>query len=290
MKRASAEPPRRLRRSGSASRARPSATRSLFDQLGITEAEERLVRIDPGYATASTASRVDAFLLPDGLHFAEYNAESPAGTGYTQRLAELFDDLPVMDAVSRSRTPSGFTRRSNRCSARFSTATANGADARSRQRRDRGLARGADLDRVRDPARRVHRRRRSDDHQRSRAIWSSTARLCRADGHRIDLVYRRVLINDILERPDECAALVRAYEIAGGLRREHLPVQAAAQEGVLRRPRPTRSNARMFTPMEHAVIAAHVPWTRVVADVSTEKDGVETPLLELAAASATRSC
>ena len=33
-----------------------------------------------------------------------------------------------------------------------------------------------------------------------------------AHGHRIDLVYRRVLINDILERPDDCAALVRAYE------------------------------------------------------------------------------
>ena len=42
-------------------------TRSLFDQLGVTEAEERLVRIDPGYATASTASRVDAFLLPGRL-------------------------------------------------------------------------------------------------------------------------------------------------------------------------------------------------------------------------------
>ena len=33
--------------------------------------------------------------------------------------------------------------------------------------------------------------------------------------------------------------------------------------------------------MEHAVIAAHVPWTRVVSDISTEKDGVEAPLLEL---------
>ena len=63
------------------------ASPALFAQLGVTEDEERLVRLDPGYATASTASRVDAFLLPDpstgsgqgGLHFAEYNAESPAG-------------------------------------------------------------------------------------------------------------------------------------------------------------------------------------------------------------------
>ena len=68
---------------------------ALFSQFGITDAEERLIRLDPGYATASTASRVDAFLLPDALYFAEYNAESPAGPAYTQRLAELFDSLPV---------------------------------------------------------------------------------------------------------------------------------------------------------------------------------------------------
>src|SRR5580765_5894439 len=73
-------------------------TPSLFAQLGVTEAEERLVRIDPGYTIASTASRLDAFLLPDSLHFAEYNAESPAVLGYTQRLCELFEETPAMNA------------------------------------------------------------------------------------------------------------------------------------------------------------------------------------------------
>jgi hypothetical protein len=61
-------------------------SRELFDQFGLTEDETRLARIDPGYSCASTASRLDAFLLPDSLHFAEYNAESPAGLGYTQRI------------------------------------------------------------------------------------------------------------------------------------------------------------------------------------------------------------
>src|SRR5205814_1437420 len=45
---------------------------------------------------ASTAARADAFLLPDSLQFAEYNAESPAGLGYSQRLSELFDGEPLM--------------------------------------------------------------------------------------------------------------------------------------------------------------------------------------------------
>src|SRR5205814_2025319 len=33
-----------------------------------------------------------------------------------------------------------------------------------------------------------------------------------AGGARIDLVYRRVLINDMVARPDECRALLQAYE------------------------------------------------------------------------------
>ena len=52
---------------------------ALMRELALTSDEEALVRIDPRYARASTASRLDAFLLPDALAFAEYNAESPAG-------------------------------------------------------------------------------------------------------------------------------------------------------------------------------------------------------------------
>jgi len=33
-----------------------------------------------------------------------------------------------------------------------------------------------------------------------------------AKGKKIDLVYRRVLMNDIVARPKECAALLKAYE------------------------------------------------------------------------------
>src|SRR5437773_860338 len=69
---------------------------SLHDDLGLSEAERRLADIDPGYATASTAARADAFILPDSLQFAEYNGESPAGAGYSQGLAELFAEEPLM--------------------------------------------------------------------------------------------------------------------------------------------------------------------------------------------------
>src|SRR5207302_3260088 len=69
---------------------------AMLRQLGLSEEEIRLARIDPGYATTSTAARADAFILPDSLQFAEYNGESPAGAAYSQGLAELFAAAPLM--------------------------------------------------------------------------------------------------------------------------------------------------------------------------------------------------
>src|SRR5580704_6582998 len=72
----------------------------LLAQSALSPEEERLARINPGYATSSTSSRLDAFLLPDSLQFAEYNAESPAGAGYAETLAEVFRTLPIMERFS----------------------------------------------------------------------------------------------------------------------------------------------------------------------------------------------
>jgi hypothetical protein len=69
----------------------------ILDAVALTDAERALVSIDPGYSIASTASRLDSFILPDSLQFAEYNAESPAGLGYTEKLTGCFEHLELLD-------------------------------------------------------------------------------------------------------------------------------------------------------------------------------------------------
>ncbi|HYA62432.1 MAG TPA: hypothetical protein VED66_04470, partial [Candidatus Sulfotelmatobacter sp.] len=75
--------------------------RSLFEQFHLRPEEERLVRLPGGYAPASTASRLDAFLLPDSMKFTEYNGESPAGAGYSETLSDIFRGLPVMEEFKK---------------------------------------------------------------------------------------------------------------------------------------------------------------------------------------------
>ena len=253
---------------------------SLFAQLGITDAEDRLIRIDPGYVTASTASRLDAFLLPQGLHFAEYNAESPAGPGYTQRLCELFDALPAMERFRSSHA------------VRFHRTIPPLLDAL--------------LDSFREWGGTAHPPTMAIVDWRNVPTWSEfellrdtfvaagvptvvcdprelefDGRSLTVAGKKIDLVYRRVLINDIIAQPDACDALVGAYEaravcVANTFRCK-LPHKKAFF-AVLTDPR----NAALFSEAERAVIAAHVPWTRVVADTRTERHGMHKPLTEIA--------
>jgi uncharacterized circularly permuted ATP-grasp superfamily protein len=102
-----------------------------------------------------------------------------------------------------------------------------------------------------------------------------------AAGQRIDLVYRRVLLNDIVARPDDCRALVAAYReravcVANTFRCK-LPHKKAFF-AVLTDP----AHAALFTAAERAAIAPHVPWTRLLAERRTEKDGRSEDLPALA--------
>jgi uncharacterized circularly permuted ATP-grasp superfamily protein len=99
-------------------------------------------------------------------------------------------------------------------------------------------------------------------------------------GEHIDLVYRRVLLNDIVARRDDCAALVEAYAAGAACVANTFRCKLAHKKAffaVLTDPR----NAALFSDAERAIISASVPWTRVVADAQTQKDGRTTDLLPL---------
>jgi uncharacterized circularly permuted ATP-grasp superfamily protein len=253
-------------------------SQDLFDQLGVTEAETRLVRMDPGYRTASTASRLDAFLLPGALHFAEYNAESPAGPGYTQRLAELFETLPVMAEFATKR----HVRFHHTIDALLEALLASYREWGGRAAPPtmaivdwRNVPTWTEFEILRDAFISAGVPTIVCDPRE----LAFEAGILSVKGRRIDLVYRRVLLNDIVARADDCAALVDAYAAGAVCVANTLRCKLAHKKAffaVLTDPR----NARMFSDEEHAVIRACVPWTRVVADCPTEKDGRAIDLLK----------
>jgi hypothetical protein len=61
---------------------------ALQEELALSAQEDALVRLDPGFPHPLRVCRLDAFLQGYDLKFLEFNADSPAGIGYTDILYE----------------------------------------------------------------------------------------------------------------------------------------------------------------------------------------------------------
>jgi glutathionylspermidine synthase len=73
----------------------------LRDELAVPAREDALIRLDPGYRHPLRICRLDAFLQGYDVKFLEFNADSPAGIGYTDVLHEGLRQaiaLPRVDA------------------------------------------------------------------------------------------------------------------------------------------------------------------------------------------------
>jgi len=251
---------------------------SLFRQFRLRPEEERLVRLTTGYGPASTASRLDAFLLPESLKFTEFNGESPAGPGYSETMSDIFRELPVMPEFEKRFEVHSYPLTAKLLDALVTSYVDWGGNTQRPQMaivdwkevptwsefeilQERFEKMGVPVV-VADP----------------RELEFDGKRLA-AKGKKIDLLYRRVLISDIVRRPSECEALVKAYTagavcVANNFRCKIPHVKAffaVLTDG---------QNAGLFSEEERDLIHRHVPWTRVVDDVKTEYDGEAVELLK----------
>ena len=70
----------------------------------VSPSEDSLIRIDPGFPRPMRICRLDAFLTGYDVKFLEFNADSPAGIGYTDILHEGLD--ATIDLAARARRSS----------------------------------------------------------------------------------------------------------------------------------------------------------------------------------------
>jgi hypothetical protein len=91
---------------------------ALRDELAVSPEEDSLIRIEPGYPRPMRVCRLDAFLTGYDVKFLEFNADSPAGIGYTDILHEGLAtaiDLPrVRQEFDTAYTPTCRSSRGSR--------------------------------------------------------------------------------------------------------------------------------------------------------------------------------
>lgn len=253
---------------------------TILDDLGLTPIERELISIDPGYKAVSPTSRLDSFLTDVAYSFVELNGESPAGIAYADAAYDIFSSLPVMK--------------------RF------GERYKLRALYGRKFMLDVLLDSYREflgsePAKPPHIAivdLKGMPTQKEFELFKEffegkgyPSVICapedltfknnrlRAGDFEIDIVYKRLLVNEYLPIMHEHPALLNAYQaraicMVNSFRSKLIHKKALF--AVLTSAR----HAGLFTTAEQDAIRAHVPWTRLVRAEKTDYCGDAIDLLE----------
>lgn len=242
------------------------ASEELQDRLGLTEEEKRFTSVDPGYPELSVSSRLDSFLLGGKLRFVEYNAECPAGIGYGDILMESFLESRVMKAFMQDYPVRGLFCRERLFQALLDCwKTWGGIGSPTIAVVDyEGLPTHHEWEILR---RYFTERGCKTVVVDPRKVEFKNGKLSH-EGTVIDLVYRRLLVTEYLERFDEARPIFEGYKerafcMVNSFRSKFLHKKAIfalitdpeLQEGM--------------TPEQLYAVFTHVPWTRRVQEGRT---------------------
>jgi uncharacterized circularly permuted ATP-grasp superfamily protein len=254
-----------------ARRAFDGDTGRLCAFLGTPADEAEWVALDPGEPDV-VLSRVDAFVTPSGPRFIEINSDAPAGFGYGDRMAAVFEELPAFRAFAQrhavSYRPSGPALVRAVCEAARSeaplVAIVDWSDVRTRG--DQEILREAF---ERTGVRCLLADPRQMDVRQGR-LWAGDVP--------VDVVYRRGVLSELLERADEVRHFLRAY-------RERLAVFVNSLRCRLSEDKAffalltDETFAHLMTPAERELVTRAVPWTRRLEERRTWHAGEEVDLV-----------
>ncbi len=260
------------------------ADQSIIADLGLTPIERELVALDPGYTAVSPTSRLDSFLTDSAYSFVELNGESPAGIAYADAAYDVFSALPVMTRFADDyHLRPLYGRR-----LMLDVLLYSYEEFLGRKPERKPLIAIIDLDGV-PTLTEFELFKEYFEQEGYTAIICSPQHLeyknkrLRCGGLEIDIVYKRLLVNEYLPIMAEYPALVDAYRdhaicMVNNFRSKLIHKKALF--AVLTDER----RSMLFSERELEAIRAHVPWTRLVRDEQTSYGGGKINLLEFALA------
>jgi len=242
---------------------------SVLDELGVTEIERDLILIDPGYAHVSPTSRLDSFLTDEAYSYVELNGESPAGIAFADSATEIFKSLPVMKRFNEKYQTRGFGGRSKMlevlldCYEEF-------LGRRPERNPTIAIVDLKDLPTIKE----FELFKEYFESRGFPSIICSPDRLEYAndrlscDGTTIDIVYKRLLVNEYLPIMHEHSALLDAYRAGAVCMVNSFRGKLVHKKAVFA----VLTNEKyehLFDADELTAIRDHVPWTRVFRDEKT---------------------
>ncbi len=251
-----------------------------LDQVGLIPVERELVEIDPGYDRLSITSRWDSFMTEDELKYVELNAECPAGIAYSDVAAEIFDQLPFIQDFKKKYKVEKFAIRQKLYNELLLTWKSFNGEKRRKKPNI------AIIDWREVPT--------FTEFQLFQEFFKSKGLNCiiadprdldyknstlKCGDFEIDLVYKRILTNDCVERPDETKNLVEAYRNKDICMINPFRAKIVHKKSIFAI-LTHEKNANLFTKSERDTINKHIPWTRMIVREKTNYHGMEIDLID----------
>jgi hypothetical protein len=250
----------------------------LWDRVDLTPEERELAAIDPGYRRSSPTSRLDSFITTSAYQFVELNAESPAGIAYNEVLVDIFLELPVMKKFQERYRLRRFRSRDRMLETLLSCHREAGG------REEKPTIAVVDYEDV--PTRTEHHLFREFFESKGYPALVCDPRhltyeggVLRHEGRAIHIVYKRLLVNELLDRKDELQPLLRAARERAVTVVNPFRCKAIHKKAIFAVLTDDELQS-LFTEEERTAIAAHVPWTRRVRPGHTTRRGQKIDLPE----------
>jgi hypothetical protein len=258
---------------------------ALMTQLGLTDAEQKLALVDPGFPRAAVTTRLDGFVHGEEIKFIEYNAENPSSLSDQEGLNRLLFELPAMSTLAQRYRLQQFSP-----AERLLTSLL----AAYREWNGIGVPNIAIVDWKNLPSSNefVLLRNHFAAHG-VRTIICSPDELeyyrgrLRCGDFEIDLVYKRIIIHEFLALYDETHPLVCAYVnhdvcLVNPFRCKIMHKKASFELLT------DDSYGSWFASKERAAISRSIPWTRRMADRRTTYYGDSVELIDFVRQNRTR--
>ncbi len=253
---------------------------SIVADLGVTEVERELISIDPGYRAVSPTARLDSFLTEAAYSFVELNGESPAGIAYVDAAYEIFSRLPVMQRFNET-----YNVRPLYGSGYMLDVLLHSYEEYLGRKPDT-VPQIAIVDLGERPTQSEFELfKEFFERQGYPTVICTPQELqfsnnsLRAGDFQVDIVYKRLLVNEYLPIIRECPALLDAYR-AGAVCMVNSFQSKLIHKKALFAVLTDQRRAALFSAQEQEAIRKHVPWTRLVRQEKSDYFGNEVDLIE----------
>lgn len=247
--------------------------------LGMEDWEIELAAIPTNVIRLSALSRMDSFLTKDSFKFVEINGESPAGIAYLHELGKIYRSLPIFQEFQKTH-PVRFVSPMEHTLAALSFIYHEQFDGKV----ERPAI--AIVDKLDVPT--IH------EFNLLQAYFERMGHVCvvvdpreltckdgwiYAGDQRIDILYRRLLINEFYEMKEECQAFLEGYQSQKTCYLNTFRTKLVHKKAIFNFLTDEKYTSHLSHEQQEA-IHYHIPWTRMLRPERTTFRGLKIDLLE----------